>query len=37
MIKDKIDVTKFLVWFIENYPSSANTLEINPDYQLNFK
>lgn len=23
MLKDKIDVTRFLIWFIENYPSSC--------------
>lgn len=37
MLKDKIDVTAFLVWFIDNYPKSAKTMIENPDYQLNFK
>lgn len=36
MLKDKIDVTEFLVWFIENYPKSVNVMKENPDYQLNF-
>ena len=37
MLKDKIDVTAFLVWFVENYPESARTMRENPDYQYNFK
>lgn len=37
MLEDKIDVTAFLVWFIENYPSSAKIIKENPDYQYNFK
>lgn len=37
MLADKIDVTAFLVWFIENYPESAKIMKENPDYQLRFK
>lgn len=37
MLSDKIDVTAFMVWFIENYPESAKTMKKNPDYQLKFK
>ncbi|MFC1733065.1 DUF354 domain-containing protein [candidate division KSB1 bacterium] len=37
LVKDKIDVTAFMVWFIENYPKSAKVLKENPDYQNNFK
>lgn len=37
MLKEKIDVTAFMVWFIENYPSSASIMKENPDYQYNFK
>jgi uncharacterized protein len=37
MLNDKIDVTAFLVWFIENYPQSAQIMKENPDYQYNFK
>jgi len=37
MLADKIDVTAFMVWFIENYPESARTMKENPDYQYNFK
>ncbi|MFP4024579.1 MAG: non-hydrolyzing UDP-N-acetylglucosamine 2-epimerase [Thiohalospira sp.] len=36
-MKNKIDVTKFMVWFIENYPESAKIMKENPDYQYNFK
>lgn len=35
--EDKIDVTAFLVWFIENYPQSEDIMRKNPDYQYNFK
>jgi hypothetical protein len=37
MLNDKIDVTAFLVWFIENYPDSANVMRQNPDFQYRFK
>ena len=37
MLEDKIDVTAFLVWFIENYPSSARIMRENPDYQYRFR
>lgn len=37
MLSNKIDVTAFFVWFIENYPESANIMRKNPDYQYNFK
>jgi predicted glycosyltransferase len=37
MLADKIDVTAFMVWFIENYPQSKNIMKENPDYQYNFK
>ena len=36
-INNKIDVTAFLVWFIENYPQSVKIMKENPDYQYNFK
>ena len=35
MLADKIDVTAFYVWFIENYPKSATIMTENPDYQYN--
>jgi len=37
MLADKIDVTAFMVWFIENYPKSVEIMEENPDYQYRFK
>jgi len=37
MLADKIDVTSFFVWFIENYPESKKIMDENPDYQYNFK
>ena len=37
LLKDKIDVTSFIVWFIENYPKSFRMLKENPDYQYNFR
>lgn len=37
MLNDKIDVTAFFVWFIENYPESARIMKENPDYQYNFR
>lgn len=37
MLEAKIDVTKFLVWFIENYPTSVDIINHNPNYQYNFK
>lgn len=37
MLKDKIDGTAFLKWFVENYPESEQIMRRNPDYQYNFK
>jgi len=37
MLHDKIDVTAFMVWFIENYPESSKIMKENPDYQYNFR
>jgi predicted glycosyltransferase len=36
LLADKIDVTAFFCWFIENYPESARIMKENPDYQLQF-
>jgi len=36
-LSEKIDITAFMVWFIENYPQSVKILKENPDYQLSFK
>lgn len=37
LLKEKIDVSAFFQWFIENYPNSAQTMKENPDYQYKFK
>jgi predicted glycosyltransferase len=37
MLKDKIDVTAFMVWFIENYPESFREMKENPEIQRRFK
>jgi len=37
LIKDRIDPTAFLIWFIEEYPKSRNTMKNNPKYQYLFK
>ena len=37
MLSEKIDVTAFFVWFIENYPQSAKMMRENPDCQNKFK
>ena len=36
-LQDKIDVTAFFTWFIENYPQSRKIMQDNPAYQLIFK
>lgn len=37
MLSEKIDVTAFFTWFIENYPESRKIMQENPDYQWKFK
>lgn len=37
MLTEKIDVTAFFTWFIENYPESRKIMKENPDYQWRFK
>lgn len=37
MLTKKIDVTAFLVWFIENYPNSKLIMKEKPNYQYKFK
>jgi predicted glycosyltransferase len=37
MLQQNINVTKFLVWFIENYPASIKIMKTNPEYQYCFK
>jgi hypothetical protein len=37
LIGDKINVTAFLCWFVENYPESFETMIENPRYQERFR
>lgn len=37
MLSEKIDTTKFFVWFIENYPASKKIMKENPDFQYDTK
>jgi predicted glycosyltransferase len=36
MLKDKIDVSAFYIWFVENYPQSVNIMNENPEFQQQF-
>lgn len=36
-LADKIDVSAFFTWFIENYPDSKKIVTDNPDYQFRFR
>lgn len=37
LLRDKIDVTGFLVWFVEEWPESMKTLKESPGYQVRFR
>ena len=37
LLKDKIDVTAFMIWFVENYPESFKEMKENPKVQEGFK
>ena len=37
MLTEKIDYSRFLTWFVENYPESGKIMTDNPDYQWSFK
>lgn len=37
MLNEKIDLTSFWVWFIENFPESKKEMMNNPDYQFIFR
>lgn len=37
MLSEKIDVTAFLVWFVENWPESFKIMKENPGYQEKFR
>jgi len=36
LLKDKIDVTAFMVWFVENYPRSFMEMKEHPEMQYRF-
>lgn len=36
-LADKIDVSAFFTWFLENYPQSKSIIREDPDYQFRFK
>ncbi len=37
LLKDKIDITSFMVWFLENYPESLEKFKQNTNLQYNFR
>ncbi len=37
LLADKINLTRFLVWYVSNYPESDNITKENPHHQLAFK
>ena len=37
LLKDKIDVTAFMVWFIKNYPESFKGMKKNHEIQYRLK
>ena len=37
MLSEKIDYSRFLAWFVENYPESRKIMKNNPDYQWEFR
>lgn len=37
LLAEKIDVTAFMIWFVEQFPISLLTIKENPDYQFQFK
>lgn len=37
ILQDRVDVTAFMTWFIENYPEIKNTMINNPHHQERFR
>ena len=37
LLSEKINVTDFLIWFIEDYPESFKIMKENPEFQYQFK
>ena len=36
ILDDKIDVTSFMIWFVENYPKSVSQIKSDPNYSYKF-
>ena len=36
LLKDKIDLSSFLIWFVNNYPESLTIMQEDPDFQNRF-
>jgi predicted glycosyltransferase len=36
LLNDKVDITAFMVWYIENYPESFREMKDNPEIQYKF-
>lgn len=36
LLKEKIDISAFMIWFIENYPQSFTKMKENPEVQYSF-
>jgi uncharacterized protein len=37
LLKDKIDLTAFMLWFIEKFPESFSKMKSDPEFQYTFK
>jgi predicted glycosyltransferase len=37
LLSEKIDITAFMVWYIENYPDSFKEMKRNPEIQYKFR
>lgn len=36
MLSEKVDLTSFMIWLLENFPDSIKTIKNKPNYQRNF-
>lgn len=36
MLSEKVDLTSFMIWLLENFPDSINTINERPNYQQKF-
>jgi uncharacterized protein len=36
-LKNTINLTDLMIWFVENYPESVRVMKENPEYQYNFR